>query len=846
MAVTKVAWRDIGGRDIHLLPGLVSPRLDQLLTIHLKTDAGTRTFRGDERPGSVELTFLPLFTGGPTRHGVSVDTAPATNTGAVTVDANLPSTRLRSFIILVTATHDGVPASTRIRIHVHERIVRMWLTPSLLTVRQGAKNMRFSVLARFDDGTTGDISNWAPFNSPESGDLTFVHLNGSTDPELVWSSGDDRVTVDQATGELTANFINGTAEISVVRTPLPLPGVTFAQATVRCADRWESAGANATLERHPGSRFDRMMNPDVHNVLFLPDGFADTPEDRAAFKRHVDAIVERLRTNPKTNPFKLLRESFNYFSAWVPSPEAGVSPLAELDPLDASQRRTDASTIAMPREPIGSWDIAELIHEVGLPTPDRDKPGDPLEGPGGGRLDEWQALYGLHVTKARVAAAHPQWLKLSDRVLVNERDTAFHIAVGARPEVTEGAIGHLCVLNPLRLHRDDLDKFLGSLTPNGGVWAKSGKDNDLVVVVARSNRNAGTNSPQPDGRRLLAFSLGDGNKHRIERATQDRGWDLRPDPAGTPSDSPWMTAAHELAHSFKLADEYGGVGFLSSGDDIFDRPNVQWQRELRDDRGDLAVTNITPGRPPANLLKWGWQRILKAGVLTETPAADGLPGGQFRLRLRKGHGAPFKADDVVRLRSRFLLSAVLVPLSDRLKVLRKQDRDVLIVELLPGGQFDPLAFTVDDIVMVPRVAPGGSGAELELIGKKVRDRIDVSRNPLNARHDADPNRPCDVANKQSFPTPAINFPPQGRAPKPPRLSWYIVGIYDNAAGFNCGAYRPTGICIMHSEIYDEPATGRRRVAEFCPVCRYAFIDAVDPSKHGANDRDLEKRKRFPA
>ena len=89
------------------------------------------------------------------------------------------------------------------------------------------------------------------------------------------------------------------------------------------------------------------------------------------------------------------------------------------------------------------------------------------------------------------------------------------------------------------------------------------------------------------------------------------------------------------------------------------------------------------------------------------------------------------------------------------------------------------------------------------------------------------------------PTPASNF--VGKAPRPPRHSYWIVGLYDNGHGYDCGVYRPTGICQMRSHNYKSGFLGIERAHPFCPVCRYVMVDHIDPSKHGDIDRDYGPR-----
>ena len=184
MTVTGIFWPFINSRDIHLLPGLVSPRLDQLLMIK---DTTGNTWASSPHAG-VTVAFTPQFSGAPDSHGVRVNTS----TGEVSVDdrAWLSAPRLRSFLIEIVVADPtaATPFSTRIRVQVHEKVTRMWLTPSPLTVRLTARNVRLSVLAAFDDGTIGDISNWAATDPPNAAARTFVHAKARAFPELVWSS----------------------------------------------------------------------------------------------------------------------------------------------------------------------------------------------------------------------------------------------------------------------------------------------------------------------------------------------------------------------------------------------------------------------------------------------------------------------------------------------------------------------------------------------------------------------------------------------------------------------------------------------------------------------------------
>jgi hypothetical protein len=196
---------------------------------------------------------------------------------------------------------------------------------------------------------------------------------------------------------------------------------------------------------------------------------------------------------------------------------------------------------------------------------------------------------------------------------------------------------------------------------------------------------------------------------------------------------------------------------------------------------------------------------------------------------------------VIRLRTRPLLTS---KVSDRLKIARMLgDGDELEAVLLLGSTLAKGDFPVGSVVMAPRREPDPDAAhdvygdDLELVHKSVRDRIDLTNNPLNAGAGDPPNRPC--PGTADTPTGATNLP--GGPPKRPRYSSWIVGLYENARQFDCDVYRPTGVCIMRQNFYLNRKDGRERAYQFCPVCRYAMVDVVDPSKHGAIDRDYHPR-----
>jgi hypothetical protein len=854
MAIARIHWYDYGARDIHLIPGLEGPRLDQSLLI---SDTGIpgdpdnppSTFRADSRPDNIsyDLTFRANFAGAPSSRGVLVNGV----TGVVTVPDPLPvlGLRLRTFIVTAKLTQGDNEFVTQIRVYVHNSVQSRWLTPSQLTVRQGASNMRFSVLARFDDGVIGDISNWCPRDETEEGDdvdLDYVHRIGGTQPVHVWTPqrGDPSTAmyVNPVTGEIGCDDPTARVKVSV---QMDL-GNPLASAYAIGAQAWETP---VRLTRIAGPGFAAIGREGLHNVLILPDGFVDDPHgaDRAAFNNYARRLVTLLTTNSHTRPFDLIADKFNFFSAWVPSPQAGISAMSEQRTfLAVDEHTTEGRDVELPERfdvtnPPAEFSLEQLIWAVGLPTPVFEPPDSDSGDDDEGRVHDWAQLYGSYVTEARVDPEFDEWNATTTRTLINERDTAFHVANDDRPRADESNSTTLS-FHPLRLTKADFDKFLDAVqdsdsNPLPGRWSEGGDDDKLVIILCRSNFRAGTNVTRGTGR-YLCVTL-DGGHTRTYRDNPDgNGSDLVPDPVPDRVGlEAWATVAHEVAHSFTLDDEYGGNGKLPETEfkNIDKHSNTQQRAALVDGDDNLSADHI----------KWRWPRLNAAGVLTDPSddvsavRPDPSRSGRFLVTVAHRHGAAFEQPEVsvVKLRTPTLLSRNL-RFSGPL-LLTDVNGDELTVEPAPGVTLDPDDFSEGDLVVSvvrtpdPNIHSGQFGEERQLVHPLVVSQINVTRQPLNAPADPDPDRDCE--GEVDEPTWATNFDKNGLTR--PRLSYRLVGLYENGHTYDCGVYRPSGLCIMNDTTTVSRKTGRIRMGTFCHVCRYALVDAIDPAAHRVIDRD---------
>ena len=814
MTVTRVGFHesdnDVGGvlgaRDIHLVPGLASPRLDQLLKVFATSRSGgvraSEPILGDTWSVSFAPSFKPAAT--EFTQGVKVDS----NTGRVTVQALPAGSRLRTFTVTGTVKQGANTFDAKVRIHVHGGVADKWITPSSLTVRQGAKGMRFSVLARFDDGVIGDITNWSGSDPlPLDIDELAVHPKDSNKPVHTWSRGTasgPNVTVNEITGEVTAQTNAGFATVNLhVRNGPPI-----ASATAFAAPPWSTP---TKLTRIAGPGFTAIGRADVHNVLFLPDGFADDGvlgTDRLDYEFFVRELVQQLNTNAQTRPFDLLSGKFNYFSAWVPSPQAGCSALAEVysdparQPPDLpSGHLLGQNVIPLPGKApaAGQLGLQQLIDAVGLPIPATDLPGTNA----GPLATAWLALYGVPASAAAIVDAFPEWLKRNTRVLINERDTAFHMSHNYRPRANGNYTDSVVLsFHPLRMTTADFDSFLRALRddedkPVLPVWAEGGADRALVVIVCRTQRDGGVNNPRgTDGSRYIGISMA--SRDVNEYVPGDHGFDLVPD-ASPPHAEPvaWATIAHELAHSFGLGDEYGSSGPLPADrvEYVHTRNNLQELASLQTN-GVLVAANI----------KWRWLRLRRAAVL-RSPSAGVDPvrpdpdgGGQFLITVGREQAIEFDpSQDVVRLRTRGPQRNPTY--SDRLRLIAVHANTLTVRPFDPVG-FDPRIWTPGALVVVPVRGPDPDfqarrlGPDLELMHKSVADLINATHNPLNASNGANNNRACQT------PDPVVRdqnnlFPAK---PARPLISRRIVGLFEGGQTVGCGVFHPTGECIMNQTV----------------------------------------------
>lgn len=872
MTVTDAFWFTDNGLDIHVVRGAKpSRRLDQDLV--LKLDNGNFVL-GHEPPPGVTVRFEARFKGAPDNQDVRLDTA----TGEVTAKKPAPPGRpLRNFMVRGVVQDPTAPNAfeVQIRVHIHRAVQRIRLTPPILSVRMGVpeqERVHFGLLAEFDDGITGEVFHW---------------------PGLLWrSAAPDAISVSQL--GLEAKRVNEDVDITVsldpavYPAPLPPPAKARAQSLQSWADLAKSLDlkyVSAGKSKGPGpKRFD-----EATNVLFLPEGFTDAEQDE--FDDIVVTIVKQLRTMGTVRPLSVdLKGTINFWRAFVPSrhPPPGLSLLSECytyspqgdDSRGAELDRLEPSKPA----PTDTWTLPNLVHEVGLPVPTddtlirqddnpaHDKPGTPLVS----KVGHWKELYGKDSNNNEFIASripevvYMNWIRLASRALVNERDTAFHLALGGRPRAERQHVLGLREPRSLQFHprRMNADRFRQDVLSNlrvgkagaGAAWA-TGKDQGLVCFVARIRRARAEFNPG-DGHFFIPVDEMDFHPLRSTASGVELVAGDLPVLAGKRLEYA-LSSVHELGHALGLGDEYGERGLLPADQedkveqDIASAQNLQLQRSLRAGAG--------PALDPAKLrreLRWLWPRVRAGGVLARKPQPEGtllVTGNVLTIPLRKGHARSFKKDDVVFLRRRPLPEqTALVPW---LRVEGPPSGDQLRARVIVGiADPDPVSSAIfvgqsdksDDqqasvvlAAVLSTAAPvdpaTGMPNFLPLVAPRLVQHMATTRGPLDSPA-AKPTQGCDPKRQENrrarspFTIPS-NLPAKllEQLPEPVRKrlrarKYFIIGLYHGGHRYFCGVFHPGGVCLMN-----EQRRHRRGKHRFCHVCRYLLVDRIDPTRHGAID-----------
>jgi hypothetical protein len=821
MAVKGIFWFPESERDIHVLAGQQTRRLDDSLKIF-----GDMAPDGVSAPNyllldpNVTLTFNALFKGAPQALGLHVDT----QTGQVTVDANLPTPRKNNFIIEVTVADPSGPfsATETVRVHVHQSVQSVALTPPMLTVRPSAlpvanpetTNYRFTVRATFDDGTMGDLT---------------------TDHSVTWSpdtnvNGFGRIIIAPANN--AGDALNITATL-----PPELGGKT-AQAKVTVGTPWSDEPAMPSAGIIPGGGWPGTTLPEqAPNILLMCDGFLGS--DDSAFEQIAAQMVEFVKTDTVVRPYDLLCTSMNFWCVSMPAADRGISIRCEVYPLDSKNVWRVPLAVKPPAS--GNWGAIHLIYAAGLPVP---ADMSPAKSPAALR-SEWSTLLPAPIPANAVSDdLIADWQKRGKRGFVDEIDGFPGLSYGQPPAANYNSDVPLLDLHDGRVGRSGMNSFFNALQSDdnvsigasnlGTIWAAARGtfpfDNaDLIVIL----------SAYPGGRPAnytgyVAMATKTGN-FPIPATPVAGGSNFQAQFAAPPSsvdEDASRTMAHELGHSFGLGDEYvdSNTVFPGTSSDLTNFANLQFL--------DYPAS---AGSPPidGSLIRWNWRRARKAAVVSGAPASGSAPGS-FSIPVVLGHELQFQPGDVLLLRLR--TPGKMIESSDQvteleldkaLQVLSRGDSAVVVtgtagsaVSLADLQPFTP-GSTLYMPVPVPADTPQPTGTYARMVAKNVENLITSSNKPLYIR-------PPNQIRDESVQHPKLD----GLAPSLPgrpfcfKAKPSIIGLYEGGATYAHKVFHPAGAhCTMRTNL----TSG----SPFCAVCRFIMVELIDPFKHFEIDRDYD-------
>jgi hypothetical protein len=847
-------WKLDEGYDIHVLRGGPSSKaLDSALVLDTSTNA-------------LPPKFIPHFKGAPGNLGVTVDP----KTGEVTAQAQSPSPpTFPNFNFIMTAQQivGGVGTSeTKIRVHIHESIQQIWLTPPTLSAHLGSDECRFTVLALFGDGTIGDITDWPQLA------LT------SSDPNIVAVLPDGRLQAKK-----TDKDVRITAELKLSSPAIDKTGV----ATAFAQPGWDDIGKAAEVQWvagpiRPNESDLANANPDGvdavvdgnANVLFIAEGFRKDQE--TIFRRKIVniAVKRQLLTEENLQPFKLLDKSINYWAVFVESRQEGVTVLGDAQTNGLTSVVTPVPLPIQPAPSATNWTTENMLHEAGLRLPSEPRVAN-VQAWVTDRSTIYDLPAGLPNSPGIQQPEFEGWNAIGSRLQLNEVNSAFGLVHYDRPRVS----GQDYSLDMLRVDRRRMsDASLQTFVQNlrfgedpttgvryalGGSWLENsfqgtrGRDRGRVCFVCWSGTRGGmfASPGSVPGTVMSYFTASVGRGDRVLATPVANGRDILP-PKLKEFSPPIFSSlfAYGCGRALGLGDELGdGVGKAPGPTTSVPGDNLE----------SGILVNVSGGvrTIDATKIRWLWPRVTNValidlqvdinGVVTSPQKCDQNgnpnPKGAFLLvKLLKPPLTPFAKSDPVRIRASFTKFGSDVswqhPSNDEivafpLEVEQPGTTSLVLAQKTPtlpqlgyfgpasGTKLDPSMFSKVEVcfVMSARIE---AGQEVKLISDPIRQQIDTSDSPLNAPAGTQ-GQACTPAPHGRADVPATNLPANLKLPPGLATKADIIGIYDGGGGFDCEVFRPGGRCRMRQ--------GLDATTPFCAVCRYVIVDRVDPMVHKALD-----------
>ncbi len=635
------------------------------------------------------------------------------------------------------------------------------------------------------------------------------------------------------------------------------------------------------------------------NMLILAEGFRAS--DEQVFRDVAAQFLRRIFESPSCSPFPLLRDSFNVWSVFEPSLEAGVTIGPKVVVPQSVRWAPNFARIMrgqfVPAFAVGRagydprsgppvpYSMRELVGFVGLP--------DVVYG-SVRALDRnnIRAVWASQNLRSGQGVFDPSrasddlintWFIQSEARYTKTVETRYGMMLGVRrggdprsPAPIEGlsnesawAIGeehtHLdtdphrynehqqltAFVSSLRFGSDasHVNYNIGSLMGNGG----------RVVMFVNDGPRAGTNAAvsafcvgvQREG--IFKTSIPDTESGRIVVRHEPEAYD----------DSGLIalvaTATHEFGHSFALADEYENSRIASEAmrvrATIEERHNVTHiSRVAVPASGVRSVQQMQSGRIDTRNIKWNLPRIVKATVLRAGCRVTRRAGSSsFEVQVDPASARQWQG----QLRSSPRLQVYLRHRDlhfgsdgSRVAITGQVLRNNRLVNVGPMPAAGPFVISADSGFEVGRLTLTGVVSrnidipEDSVLYRPMVRRVVRGGRPVNeedtiihhvvlqyiSEHGAFPRSgvglgatdPCALM------THGRTTPPEIPGYTPPQHAEETIGLYVGGGHFTCGVCRAVGVCKMRSEV-ENSYTGLVDV-EFCYVCKYTIVFAIDPTK----------------
>lgn len=247
-----------------------------------------------------------------------------------------------NFILKIKATGiDGNIEEQSIRIHVHDSLVSVWVTPDNLDV-PASFAARLTLYAEFSSGLIGDITNhpgisWTSSNSTY---LSFTAVSNGV------HSGEFGCAFDVVNAANRTAVAGAQIDVGTLLNQTGSP-IIANPSTIFIKDNWNTPGipSNEPIAEFVGGPGKNKVD-NVPNFLFLADGCKEG--DKKNFKKVVKGIRRNMMRRPSKAPWNHLAKQVNFWILFMPSAEGAVSVNNEVVPVNIFKQTDTKSSYSGP------------------------------------------------------------------------------------------------------------------------------------------------------------------------------------------------------------------------------------------------------------------------------------------------------------------------------------------------------------------------------------------------------------------------------------------------------------------------------------------------------------------